>query len=143
MNNKIVKVSLCKNAILPSKGSPGAAGFDLYALVENEKVIEPGDRKLVNTGVKISLPSCCYARIAPRSGLAVMGIDISAGVVDSDYTGCIHALVVNNSKKPFTVKQGDRIAQMIIEKIINPIFIETDVLDSTNRGDKGFGSTGI
>lgn len=143
MNKETVKVSLCKNAILPSKGSPGAAGFDLYALVENEKVIEPGDRKLVNTGVKISLPPYCYARIAPRSGLAVMGIDISAGVVDSDYTGCIHALVVNNSKKPFTVKQGDRIAQMIIEKIINPIFIETDVLDSTNRGDKGFGSTGI
>lgn len=143
MNNEIVKVNLCKNAILPSKGSPGAAGFDLCALVENEKVIEPGDRKLIDTGVRISLPSCCYARIAPRSGLAVAGIDIAAGVVDSDYTGCIKVLVVNNSKKMFTVKQGDRIAQMIIEKIINPIFIETDVLDSTNRGDKGFGSTGI
>lgn len=143
MNNEIMKVNLCKNATLPSKGSPGAAGFDLYALVENEKIIEPGDRKLIDTGVKISLPSYCYARIAPRSGLAVAGIDISAGVVDSDYTGRIHVLMVNNSKKLFTVKQGDRIAQMIIEKIINPIFVETDVLDSTNRGDKGFGSTGI
>lgn len=143
MNNEIVKISLCENAIQPSKGSPGAAGYDMHALVENETVIQPGDRKLINTGVKISLPPDCYARIASRSGLSLLGIDIAAGVIDSDYTGCIHALVVNNSKKPFTVKQGDRIAQMIIEKIMNPTFVRTDVLDSTNRGDKGFGSTGI
>lgn len=143
MSKKVIKVTLCENATMPSRGSPGAAGFDLYALVENKTVIEVGDRKLINTGVKISLPSSCYARIAPRSGLAVVGIDISAGVVDSDFTGCIHVLVVNNSKKPFTVKHGDRIAQMIIEKIINPVFVETDVLDSTERGDRGFGSTGI
>lgn len=143
MNNEIVKVSLCKNAIKPSKGSSGAAGYDMYALVENETVIQPGNRERINTGVKISLPPGCYARIASRSGLSLLGIDIAAGVIDSDYTGCIHAIVVNNSKNPFTVKQGDRIAQMIIEKIMNPIFVETDVLDSTNRGDKGFGSTGI
>jgi len=143
MNNKIVKMILCENAIQPSKGSPGAAGYDMCALVENETVIQPGDRKLINTGVKISLPPGCYARIAPRSGLAVLGIDIAAGVIDSDYTGYIHALVVNNSKNPFTVKQGDRIAQMIIEKIMNPTFLRTDVLNSTNRGDKGFGSTGV
>jgi len=145
MSDNIVKVTLCKNATIPTKGSVGAAGSDLYALVENENgnVIEPRDRKLINTGVKISLPPSCYARIAPRSGLAVLGIDISAGVIDSDYTGCIKVLVVNNSEKSFTVKHGDRIAQMIIEKIINPVFVETEVLNSTDRGDKGFGSTGI
>jgi len=143
MNNEIVKISLCENAIQPSKGSPGAAGYDMHALVENETVIQPGDRQLINTGVKISLPPGCYARIASRSGLSVLGIDIAAGVIDSDYRGYIHAVVVNNSKKPFTVKQGARIAQMIIEKIMNPTFVVTGVLDSTNRGDEGFGSTGI
>ena len=98
----IVKVKLCKNAIMPTKGSVGAAGSDLYAFVENENItIHPGERKLVNTGIQISIPEYCYARIAPRSGLAVKGIDISA------------------------------------------VFVETNVLDSTARGDSGFGSTGI
>lgn len=142
----IVKVKLQKNATIPTRGSSGAAGSDLYAFIENESNsvdIEPGDRKLISTGIQISVPSSCYARIAPRSGLAVNGIDISAGVVDSDFIGCVHVLVVNNSKKVFTVKHKDRIAQMIIEKIINPVFVETNVLDYTDRGDSGFGSTGV
>ena len=117
----------------------------MYAFVEKENiVIQPGDRKLINTGIRISISSSdCYARIAPRSGLAVKGIDISAGVVDSDYTGYIHVLVVNNSKEEFTVKHGDRIAQMVFEQIIHPHFVSTTILDSTDRGDKGFGSTGV
>jgi len=145
MNNEnIVKVKLCKNSILPTKGSIGAAGSDLYAFVENGNIdIQPGDRKLINTGIQLCIPSWCYARIAPRSGLAVKGIDISAGVVDSDFRGEIHVLVVNNSKKVFTVKHGDRIAQMILEKIIHPVFVETEFLDSTDRGESGFGSTGV
>jgi dUTP pyrophosphatase len=145
MNNEnVFKISLYKNAIRPTKGSAGAAGYDLYAFVENGNIdIQPGERKLINTGIQISIPSYCYARIAPRSGLAVKEIDICAGVVDSDYRGYIHALVVNNSKQVFTVAHGDRIAQMIFEQIINPVFVETPVLASTDRGNKGFGSTGV
>lgn len=142
----IVKVKCCKNAIIPTKGSAGAAGSDLYAFVENMKdviEIQPGDRKLINTGIQISIPSGCYARIAPRSGLAVKGIDIAAGVVDFDYTGYIRVLVVNNSKEVFKVKHGERIAQIILEKIIDPVFIETTSIDFTDRGDNGFGSTGV
>jgi|LauGreDrversion4_2_1035121.scaffolds.fasta_scaffold03444_6 dUTP pyrophosphatase len=141
----IVKVKLCENAIMPTKGSVGAAGSDLHAFIENTTSIniEPGDRKLISTGIHISMPQSCYARIAPRSGLAVKGIDISAGVVDSDFTGCIKVLVVNNSKEIFTIAHGDRIAQIIFEKIINPVWISTEVLDSTDRGANGFGSTGI
>lgn len=140
----IVKVKICENATIPTKGSLGAAGYDLYAFVENINVdIQPGDRKLINTGIQISIPKCCYARISPRSGLSVKGIDISAGVVDSDFTGHIRVLVVNNSKEVFTVKHGDRIAQMIFERIINPVFLETKSLDLTDRGDNGFGSTGF
>lgn len=142
-NEKIVKIKLCPDATMPTKGSVGAAGSDLHAFIHSSIDLQPGERKLISTGIHISMPQSCYARIAPRSGLAVKGIDISAGVVDSDYTGCIKVLVVNNSKEIFTIVHGDRIAQIIFEKIINPVWISTEVLDYTDRGADGFGSTGI
>ena len=147
MNNEhIIDVNCCENANIPTKGSIGAAGSDLYACFENVKdivEIQPGDRKLIDTGIQISIPSYCYGRIASRSGLALKGIDVAAGVVDSDYRGPLRVLLVNNGKEVFEIKHADRIAQLILERIINPVFRQTSTLDSTKRGDNGFGSTGI
>ena len=133
---------LSPEAKLPTRGSNDAAGYDLYSC---EKIIlEPGTRKLVNTGISIAIPSTgMYARIAPRSGLSVKGLDIGAGVIDSDYRGPIKALLINNSNIPFQVNIGDRMAQLILEQIENPECILVDELPETERASKCWGSTGI
>ena len=97
---------------------------------------------LIPTGWKFKLPPGTYGRIAPRSGLSLKGIDVGAGVIDRDYRGEIKVLLINNSAQPFAVNKGDRIAQLICEKIVYP-YIKEDILDYTTRGDKGFGSTGL
>ena len=133
---------LSPEAKLPTRGSDDAAGYDLYSC---EKIIlEPRTHKLVNTGISIATPSTSmYDRIAPRSGLSVKGLDIGAGVVDSDYRGPIKALLINNSNTPFEINVGDRMAQLILERIENPECILVDELPETERASKGFGSTGI
>ena len=133
---------LSPEAKLPTRGSDDAAGYDLYSC---EKIIlEPGTRKLVNTGISIAAPSTMmYTRIAPQSGLSVKGLDIGAGVVDSDYRGPIKALLINNSNIPFQVNIGDRMAQLMLERIDNPECILVDELPETERASKGFGSIGI
>ena len=117
--------------------------------------MEPGKRAAVDTGVRVvltrpdpsvSLPPAAYARIAPRSGLALRGIDVAAGVCDADYRGTYRVVLVNNSDADFEVKPGDRIAQLILESIAIPVCVRVaapheDLLDSV-RGMDGFGSTG-
>lgn len=125
----------------PFKGSPKAAGYDLHA--SSPATIPPRDRATVNTGLIISVPSGTYGRIAPRSGLATHSIDVGAGVVDADYRGQLKILLVNHSNEPFQVKVGDRIAQLICEKIVYPELLEVQTLDVTDRGSAGFGSSGI
>ena len=128
----------------PTRASPGDAGMDLSSV---ESIVIPArSRALVDTGIVISLPSDCYGRIAPRSGLAVRhGIDVLAGVVDSSYRGTIRVLLFNNSDDLFQVNAGDRIAQLILERIYNVDLIQVpyNELTSTERGEGGFGSTGI
>ena len=97
----------------------------------------------MSTGIKIKLPVGTYGRIAPRSGLATKGIDVAAGVIDWDYTGEIRVLLVNNSDIAFEVNIGDRIAQLIIERIATVKFETVKSLTDTERGEKGFGSTGV
>ena len=128
-------------AQLPIRGSNLAAGIDIMA---NEATVIPqGEQKLVSTGIAISTPTGSYAQIAPRSGLAAKySIDIGAGVIDQDYRGEIKVLQINNSKYPYPVKPGDRIAQLILEKILLALLQETDVLDETIQGNQGFGRTG-
>ena len=110
---------LSPEAKLPTRGSDDAAGYDLYR--REEIILAPGTRKLVNTGISIAAPSTrMYARIAPRSGLSIKGLDIGAGVVDSDYRGPIKVLLINNSDTPFQINAGDRMAQLILERIENP-----------------------
>uniref|UniRef100_A0A8C4RAM9 Deoxyuridine 5'-triphosphate nucleotidohydrolase n=1 Tax=Eptatretus burgeri TaxID=7764 RepID=A0A8C4RAM9_EPTBU len=134
-------VKLSGNAIAPTRGSEWAAGFDLYSAEEAE--IPSMDRMIVKTDIQISLPVGCYGRIAPRSGLAVKhGLDVGAGVIDADYRGSVNIVLFNFSKKSYSVKKGERIAQLICEKICYPKLQECVSLDNTERGSGGFGSTG-
>jgi len=133
---------LTENAIMPKRGSPLSAGFDL-ASAENT-VIKAGERGIVKTDLSIACPSGTYARIAPRSGLAVKKfIDVGAGVVDADYRGPVGVVLFNFGTEDFVVEQGDRVAQLILEEICMADAVEVDVLTETVRGENGFGSTGV
>ncbi|KAJ4964846.1 hypothetical protein NE237_016695 [Protea cynaroides] len=133
---------LSENAILPKRASPLSAGYDLSSATETK--VPARGKALVPTGLSIAIPEETYARIAPRSGLAWKhSIDVGAGVIDADYRGSIGVILFNHSDVDFEVKPGDRIAQLIIEKIITPEVLEVEDLDSTVRGEGGFGSTGV
>ncbi|KAH3744937.1 deoxyuridine triphosphatase [Pelomyxa schiedti] len=132
---------LSENATLPMRATPNACGYDLYSAAPI--VIPAMGRVLVPTDIAVAIPSGHYGRIAPRSSLALNhGIDVGAGVIDSDYRGHVQVLLFNFAQAPFQVAKGDRIAQLIIEKISTPPIIEVESLDGTLRGDGGFGSTG-
>ena len=99
---------------------------------------------IVQTDLAVAIPAGHYGRVAPRSGLAVKHfIDVGAGVIDSDYRGAVGVVLFNHSADDFHIKHGDRIAQLIIEKISTPAVVEVDDLDATERGAGGFGSTGV
>ena len=134
---------LSDKAIIPTQGTSEAAGYDLYAA--EDSVVYSMSRTLVKTNISIAIPEGYYGRIAPRSGLAFKyGIDVLAGVIDSDYRGDIGVILFNTSTNTeFKVKAGDRIAQIIIEKCHNVHWdIENELTDS-NRQNNGFGSTGV
>jgi dUTP pyrophosphatase len=132
---------LSSSAKIPAKASPGSAGYDIYS--SEEMVILPGQRRLVDTGFSMAFEGNMYARIAPRSGLAVKGIDVGAGVIDSDYRGPVKVLLINNSQTDFKVNVGDRIAQMVFESLAKTTHFQVvETLDDTERGAGGFGSTG-
>lgn len=142
----IKKLNHGKDLPLPCYMTNGAAGMDLYACVDEEVVIEPMKIKLIPTGISMSIPEGYEAQIRPRSGLALKyGISLvnTPGTIDSDYRGEIKIIMINFGDKPFLVKRGDRIAQMVINKIETPEIIETDNLTETERGKDGFGSTGL
>lgn len=137
----------------PVRATEGSAGYDLFS-IENVS-IPPGERKLIKTGVRLAIPHWMYGRIAPRSGLAYKhGIDVMAGVIDSDYRGDVGVILYNSDKEnTFTVCEGDRIAQIIFEQchpfVFHRVFESRDLDDNTNtaqytsiRYDGGFGSTG-
>ncbi|HEV2800074.1 MAG TPA: dUTP diphosphatase [Pyrinomonadaceae bacterium] len=129
-------------ARLPARGSEGAAGLDLFS-VEEVTLEAQGGRAAVRTGLAVAIPSGFYGRIAPRSGLAVRhGLDVLAGVIDSDYRGEIVCALVNHGRDPLTLESGQRIAQLIVEAINTPDAAWADALDETERGAGGFGSTG-
>lgn len=132
---------LSPDATLPVRGSPGAVGYDLYAL--QGCIILPGRRGVVPTGISVELPPGCYGRIAPRSGLAVRhGIQVGAGVVDPDYTGELKVVLFNHDSAPYAIKPGYRIAQLVLEKCLVPDIEEVTEVSETERGEGGFGSTG-
>ena len=130
-----------EKAVTPKKGSPHSAGFDLYS-IEESATLQYSERKLFKTGIHIQIPHGYYGRIAPRSGLAFkQGIDVMAGVIDSDYTGEVGVLLVNTGNMPTTVDTTKAIAQLIIEKHHDVVFEQVNELDVTERGIGGFGHT--
>ena len=137
---KVQKLS--NNAALPKRSTDGAAGYDLCA--SQDCTIPAGGKGLVHTGLAISFPAGLYARTAPRLGLALKRfIDVGAGVVDSDFRGEVGVILFNHGDQDFEVKMGDRIAQLILERIDTPPVEEVQGLDDTVRGFGGFGSTGV
>lgn len=132
---------LSKDATIPSRGSKFAAGYDLSSSVD--LVIQARTHALVKTDISIKIPTGHYGRVAPRSGLTLKNaLDVGAGVIDEDYRGNVGVILFNHSNNDFVIKKGDRIAQLILEKISTPEVIEVEDLDETERGEKGYGSTG-
>lgn len=128
-------------ATLPTRGSKWAAGYDLYS--SKDMTIPARGKAMIPTDISISLPTGTYGRMAPRSGLAVKHhLDVGAGVVDCDYRGPLAVVMFNFSAVDYKVCVGDRIAQLVIERIAMLPVEEVDDLDDTNRGSDGFGSTG-
>ncbi|WWC67163.1 uncharacterized protein I206_101070 [Kwoniella pini CBS 10737] len=139
--NTLLIKKLSPAATTPTRGSPLSAGYDLYSA--EEKVIPARGKALIDLQISIAVPEETYGRVAPRSGLASKhSIDTGAGVIDADYRGPVMVLLFNLSDEDFTVKKGDRVAQLILEKIVLADIAEVDDLDVTSRGSGGFGSTG-
>lgn len=135
---------LKKNAIVPTYSTTGSVCCDLYAY--GDYVIPTGKTILVDTGIAIKLPDGFEAQIRPRSGLAgKKGITVlnGPGSIDEDYTGPIKVILINLGEKSFSIKHGDRIAQIAFCPYYKAKFVETDELELTERGDNGFGSTGL
>lgn len=135
-----------KDLPLPAYETAQAAGMDLAAAIDGEIELAPGARALVPTGLSIALPVGFEAQVRPRSGLAVRnGITVlnSPGTVDADYRGEIKVPLINHGQEPFTITRGARIAQLVIARHASIVWQEVAVLDETERGAGGFGSTGL
>ncbi len=144
-NLKIMRVRGGANSF-PRYMTPQSAGMDLYAELEADIILHPGERMLVPTGIALSLPEGYEAQIRPRSGLALHhGITLvnSPGTIDSDYRGEICIIVINHGMEPFTISNGDRIAQVIFARFARAVLQEVTELDETLRNNGGFGHTGI
>ncbi|CAI5757660.1 unnamed protein product [Candida verbasci] len=143
MSDKLQVFLRSSYAKLPTKGSKFAAGYDIYS--SENAIIPKQGQGLVKTDISIAIPLGTYGRIAPRSGLAVKhGISTGAGVIDYDYRGEVKIVLFNHSANDFEIKTGDRIAQLVLEKIVNAEIEEVteEDLTKTDRGEGGFGSTG-
>ena len=140
-----VKIINKSNNPTPSYETSLSAGMDLRAYIEGQITLNPGERKLIKTGLHIELPEGYEAQVRPRSGLAFKkGITVlnSPGTIDADYRGDIGVILINHSNEEFAVNSGDRIAQLVISKFEKVDWETSDVINSTSRGDSGFGSTG-
>jgi len=132
---------------LPDYATAGSAGLDLRAAIAEDQpvTLAPGGRGVVTTGMRISLPTGYEAQVRPRSGLAArhgIGLVNAPGTIDSDYTGVIQVILINWGAEPYTVRRGDRIAQLVVAPVTRVRLVEVSELESTTRGDGGFGSTG-
>ncbi|MBO6620615.1 MAG: dUTP diphosphatase [Balneola sp.] len=140
------KLPHAKDLPLPEYESKSAAGMDIRAALETPVTLKPGERTLIPTGLQMSIPNGFEAQIRPRSGLAIRnGITMlnSPGTIDADYRGEVKVIAINHSNEDFTVEHGDRIAQMVIAPVTQFPVKEVNDLSSTDRGEGGFGSTGV
>jgi dUTP pyrophosphatase len=131
---------------LPAAASAGSSGCDLRAALAGEVVLRPGERLLVPTGLALEIPPGWEGQVRPRSGLALrhgIGMVNAPGTIDSDYRGEVGVLLINLGAEPFTLRRGDRIAQLVIARVESVEWEEAEALDGSDRGEGGFGSTGV
>ena len=136
----------CEDLPLPSYATDGSSGMDLYADVDSELVLLPGEIHLVSTGIYVSIPKGYEAQIRPRSGLALKhGITLvnTPGTIDSDYRGLVSLVVINLGKEPFVIRRRDRIGQMVLQEVVRADLEVKSELDRSVRSSGGFGHTGI
>ena len=142
----VLKLVNKSNNDLPRYETELSAGMDVRSFIESPIILKPFERRLVNTGLYAQLEKGYEIQVRPRSGLALKkGITVlnSPGTIDADYRGEIGVVLINLSNDAFTINSGDRIAQLVVSKHEQPNLEQTDSLDSTSRGEKGFGSTGV
>jgi len=143
---KIEKVEGCEDLSLPISASKFSSGVDLLCAEAADTILKPGKVKLISTGIKIMIPEGYEGQIRPRSGLAIKhGITVlnTPGTIDSDYRGIVKVILINLGEEEFIIRRGDRIAQLVIQKIFFPNFEIVETLDKTKRGEGGFGHSGI
>ncbi len=146
MEKAIVKIVNKGHHALPAYATPGSAGMDLRANIDGPITLRPMERRLIPTGLYMALPPGCEAQVRPRSGLALRhGVTVlnTPGTIDADYRGEMMVLLVNLSDRDFTVNDGERIAQMVIARHETVQLEEVEVLDRTERGEGGYGHTGV
>ena len=147
MTAPLVKYKVLRpGAVAPEFMTDGSAGADLRAFPDSAVVIEPGAFASIPTGIAIAIPAGYEGEVRPRSGLAAkFGVTVlnSPGTIDSDYRGEVCVILINHGNQSFRVERGDRIAQLLIKPVFRSVFEQNPELDSSNRGDGGFGSTGI
>ena len=142
----VKKIDGAEDLPLPRYMTKGASGMDLYANVTGDVVIKPGEFKMIPTGLQIALPSGFEGQVRPRSGLAYKkGITVlnSPGTIDEDYRGEIKVILINLGKQDFVIHRGDRIAQLVLNRVYKAEVVEVHSLTKTERGSGGFGHTGI
>ncbi len=135
---------LVENAIIPGYAHPGDAGLDLFSV--EEKILQPGERGLIGTGISLQLPEGTEAQVRPRSGLAIKnGITLlnSPGTIDCGYRGEVKVILINHGQEPFHVETGMKLAQMVIKPVLTVEVLQVEELTDTSRGSGGFGSTGV
>jgi dUTP pyrophosphatase len=150
MRVRVRRSAAARDLPLPSTASPGSAGYDLRAALEADLVIRPGERVLVPTGLTLEIPAGCEGQVRPRSGLALrhgIGVLNAPGTIDSDYRGEVGVILINLGEAPFTVRRGDRIAQLVFARVEAVAWEEPAETDEdtagSDRGAGGFGSTGL
>ena len=143
---RVRRLPAARDLPLPAPASIGSSGCDLRAAIEGERVLLPGERLLVPTGLALAIPPGYEGQVRPRSGLALrhgIGMVNAPGTIDSDYRGEVGGLLVNLGAEPFTLRRGERIAQLVIARVESVEWEETEALDGSGRGEGGFGSTGL
>jgi dUTP pyrophosphatase len=143
---KILIKKLSKTAIIPKYETQGASGLDISANINEDLTLAINESILVPTGIAVSIPQGFEIQIRPRSGLAAKkGISVlnTPGTIDADYRGEIKVILINHGNEPFVIRNGDRIAQMVVCPIVQAKFEQVDELNDTERGSGGFGSTGV
>ncbi len=141
-----VRFAASGGASAPEYSSAGSAGADLRARLDRPVIVKPGERALISTGLRIEVPPGWEAQVRPRSGLAARhGVTVlnSPGTIDSDYRGDVKIILANLGGEPFEISDGDRVAQLVLAPVARARFVRAAELSASDRGEGGFGSTGI